>query len=127
MRRDERVVEEHCNDQLPSGVASEFRKAAGALADTLASLDDGAWSRTGMYNYSERRIRTVEWIGLHTVHEAEHHLRDIDRVSGSPTFTRDSPRPPSPTRRCAPARRTSAELRKAPHHAALVVRWARTA
>jgi S-DNA-T family DNA segregation ATPase FtsK/SpoIIIE len=82
MRRDERVVEERYNDQPPREVAREVREAAAALAATLVSLDDGAWSRTGIYNYPERRVRTVEWIGRHTVHEGEHHLRDIDRVVG---------------------------------------------
>ena len=80
MRRDERVVDERYNDQPPPEVAREIQEAAAALAATLESLDDGAWSRTGIYNYPERRIRTVEWIGRHTVHEGEHHLWDIGRV-----------------------------------------------
>jgi hypothetical protein len=53
---------------------------ATALAATLESLDDDAWSRTGIYNHPERRIRTVELLGRQTVHEGEHHLWDIDRV-----------------------------------------------
>ena len=82
MRRDERVVEERYNDQPPPEVAREIHEVAAALAATLESLDDGAWSRTGIYNYPERCVRTVEWIGRHTLHEGEHHLRDIDRVVG---------------------------------------------
>jgi deoxyribodipyrimidine photolyase-like uncharacterized protein len=80
MRRDERVAEERYNEQQPAEVAREIRDAAEALAATLESLDDGGWTRTGIYNYPERRVRTVEWIGRHTVHEGEHHLRDIDRL-----------------------------------------------
>jgi hypothetical protein len=80
MRRDERVVEEGYNEQKPPEVAREILDAADALARTVESLDDGAWSRTGIYNYPERRVRTVEWIMRHTIHEGEHHLLDIDRL-----------------------------------------------
>jgi DNA segregation ATPase FtsK/SpoIIIE, S-DNA-T family len=80
MRRDERVAEERYNEQQPAQVAREIRDAAEALAATLESLDDGGWTRTGIYNYPERRVRTVEWIGRHTVHEGEHHLQDIERL-----------------------------------------------
>jgi len=80
MRREERVIEERYNEQQPAQVAREIRDAAESLAATLASLDDGGWNRTGIYSYPERRVRTVEWIGRHTVHEGEHHLQDIDRL-----------------------------------------------
>jgi hypothetical protein len=80
MRRDERVVEERYKDEPPQEVSREINEAAAALGIALESLDDGAWSRTGIYNYPQRRVRTVEWIGRHTVHEGEHHLWDIDRV-----------------------------------------------
>ncbi len=82
MRRDERVIEERYNEQQPAQVAGEIRDAAESLAATLASLDDDGWNRTGIYNYPERRVRTVEWIGRHTLHEGEHHLQDIDRLVG---------------------------------------------
>jgi S-DNA-T family DNA segregation ATPase FtsK/SpoIIIE len=83
MRRDERVSEERYNEQDPGRVAQEIDDAAALLAGTLESLDDGGWSRTGIYNYPQRRVRTVEWIARHTVHEGEHHLRDIDRLVAS--------------------------------------------
>ncbi|HMG27110.1 MAG TPA: DinB family protein [Acidimicrobiia bacterium] len=83
MRRDERVGDERYNEQDPGQVAQEIDDAAASLARTLESLDDGDWRRTGIYNYPERRVRTIEWIGRHTVHEGEHHARDIDRVVAS--------------------------------------------
>jgi hypothetical protein len=51
---------------------------AAALAATLESLDDDAWSGPGIYNYPKRCVRTVEWIGRQTVHEGEYRFWDID-------------------------------------------------
>jgi len=94
MRREERVVEERYNDQQPEQVAREVTGAAASLARLLESLDDDGWQRTGIYNWPERRVRTVEWIGRHTIHEAEHHLHDIDRlVLATPGETGSSPAP----------------------------------
>jgi predicted carbohydrate-binding protein with CBM5 and CBM33 domain len=81
MRREERVIEERYNGQDPAQVAREIAEAAEDLAATLDALDDPGWERTGIYNWPTTRVRTVEWIGRHTIHEGEHHLRDIDRVS----------------------------------------------
>ena len=80
MRREERVVEERYNDQSPAQVAREVAGAAASLAQSLESLGDDGWQRTGIYNWPERRIRTVDWIGRHTIHEGEHHLQDIAQL-----------------------------------------------
>jgi DinB superfamily len=86
MRREERVVEERYNDQSPAEVAREVLGAAASLSGTLEFLDDGGWQRTGVYNWPSRQVRTVEWIGRHTIHEGQHHLQDIDRlVTGEPS------------------------------------------
>jgi S-DNA-T family DNA segregation ATPase FtsK/SpoIIIE len=82
MRREERVLEERYNDQQPELVAREITDAAESFAQTLEALNADEWQRTGTYNWPERRVRTVEWIGRHTIHEGEHHLRDIDRLVG---------------------------------------------
>jgi hypothetical protein len=79
MRREERVLEEGYNDQDPAVVASEIDGAAATLAGTLDGLDDRGWSRTGVYHWPSTAVRTVEWIGRHTVHESVHHLGDIGR------------------------------------------------
>jgi hypothetical protein len=80
MRREERVLEEHYNDQDPAHVATEITAAAGTMAGILESLDATGWNRTGIYHWPTTEIRTVEWIGRHTVHESVHHFRDIEEL-----------------------------------------------
>lgn len=77
MRREERVLEERYNAQEPTEVAAQIQVGAEALAATLEALDDAGWGRTGVYRWPTTAVRTVEWIGLHTVHECVHHLLDI--------------------------------------------------
>jgi len=84
MRREERVLEERYNDQEPVVVASEIRSAADALARTLEALDETGWSRTGVYHWPTTEVRTVDWIGRHTVHESCHHLHDIHGLRDGP-------------------------------------------
>lgn len=81
MRRDERVTEMAYNDQDPGEVAADMEANARDLARTIAELDEHDWERTGMYNWPERKERTVDWIVRNTVHELVHHRRDIDSVS----------------------------------------------
>ncbi|MDQ6854795.1 MAG: DinB family protein [Actinomycetota bacterium] len=80
MRRDERVTEERYNEQRPADVGRDITVAADEFGRMLASLDDDGWMRTGVYNWPTTQVRTVEWIGRHTIHEGEHHLQDIDRL-----------------------------------------------
>ncbi len=77
MRREERVLEERYNAQDPAVVAGQITAAADALAITLEGLDDAGWRRTGVYHWPTTEVRTVDWIGRHTVHEAVHHRQDI--------------------------------------------------
>ena len=81
MRRDERVVEDRYNEQDPAVVAQEILDAADAFVETLDSLDHPGWQRTGIYNYPTPQVRTVEWIGVHTVHELLHHRVDIGTLA----------------------------------------------
>ncbi len=80
MRRDERAVEEHYNDQDPTAVASELDGRARDLVATLGTLDEQGWLRRGVYPWPTREVRTVEWIGQRTVHELAHHLFDCRRL-----------------------------------------------
>jgi hypothetical protein len=41
---------------------------------------DGVCEECG---YPTPRQRSLEWVGRHTLHEAVHHLMDIDRQRGS--------------------------------------------
>jgi hypothetical protein len=77
MRREERVLELAYNDQEPFAVAAEIRAAAATVSRTLDKLDGAGWSRTGVYHWPTTEVRTVDWIGRHTVHESVHHLHDI--------------------------------------------------
>jgi len=77
MRREERAVEQRYNEQDPRLVASDVRVAGEALASTLDELEDAGWRRMGWYNYPEPSLRSVEWIGVHTVHEVLHHRTDL--------------------------------------------------
>lgn len=79
MRRDELAVTERYNEQNPADVADATTKAAVALADTMNSLPEEGWLRTGKYGHPQPRVVTVEWVARHTVHELVHHLLDISR------------------------------------------------
>ncbi|HTT87673.1 MAG TPA: DinB family protein [Acidimicrobiales bacterium] len=82
MRREERVTEDGYNDQDPAAVADRLVAGAGALAGLFDGLDDAGWERTGVYHWPTTEVRTVEWIGRHTVHEEVHHLLDVGRLLG---------------------------------------------
>jgi hypothetical protein len=84
MRRDERAVEEHYNDQDPEIVAGQLDAAAILLAATLSSLPAAGWQRTGIYPWPEPAERSVEWIGRRSAHELAHHLFDQRRLLGGP-------------------------------------------
>jgi hypothetical protein len=79
MRREERVAEERYNEQQPEAVADQLDAAAGALAGVVDSLDDAGWRRTGIYHWPATRVRTVEWIARHGLHECVHHLMDVSK------------------------------------------------
>lgn len=80
MRREERPVEERYNQQDPAEVAGELGDAGAAFTGVLVGLDDAGWLRTGVYNWPERAVRSVEWIARHTAHELAHHLFDERRL-----------------------------------------------
>jgi predicted carbohydrate-binding protein with CBM5 and CBM33 domain len=80
MRRDERAVEQHYNEQDPRAVAGQLASAARDFVAALTALDDAGWLRTGVYPWPVRAVRTVEWIGQRTAHELAHHLLDCKRL-----------------------------------------------
>jgi S-DNA-T family DNA segregation ATPase FtsK/SpoIIIE len=79
MQRDERPARYRYDAQLPEVVALEVSNAAGALADVFDALDDGHLARTVTYNWPERTVRPLRWVGRHTVHELVHHRMDLQR------------------------------------------------
>ncbi len=78
MGREKRVSELRYNEQDPRVVTEQVEAAAGALADAFAALDADGLERTAIYTWPAPAERTMAWVGRHTVHEGEHHLRDID-------------------------------------------------
>lgn len=77
MGREERVTGDAYNTQNPDVVLAELATAAADLATAFAALRPDQWSRTGVYNWPTVEARTVLWLGRHTVHEVEHHLKDV--------------------------------------------------
>ncbi|MCA2213155.1 DinB family protein [Jidongwangia harbinensis] len=84
MGRDERAVLLAYNRQDPDEVLRQLTAAALTLAAAFGELRDTDWGRVGVYPWPERRTRTMLWLGQHTVHEGEHHLRDISSPSTEP-------------------------------------------
>jgi hypothetical protein len=77
--REERVEHDGYNEQHPDDVARQLLDAATMLGNVLARLSEHDWDRTVIYNYPEVRQRSLKWVAVHTVHDAQHHLRDIQR------------------------------------------------
>ena len=80
--RDRRPKLAGYGDELPEQVAAEIGFAAGLVARVFGRLDPAAWRRTCVYNFPEPSVRTLLWLAQHTLHEGEHHLLDIERITG---------------------------------------------
>ena len=80
MGRDELPVSRRYNEQAPARVLDELAGAAEALAAAFGDLDAAQLDRTGAYPWGESTaVRSMRWLGRHTVHEGVHHLMDIER------------------------------------------------
>ena len=82
MHREERVALARYASEPPSLVAEEVAFAAGLLARLFDGLGAVHLARRCVYGYPERNEVDVAWVGRHTVHEAEHHLLDVQHVVG---------------------------------------------
>ena len=79
MGRDERVVHDGYADQEPIDVARQLADAAQMFGNVLGRLSDDDWDRTLLYHFPETCERSLGWVAVHTLHEAQHHLGDITR------------------------------------------------
>lgn len=79
MGRDERVVHDGYADQEPADVARQLADAALMFGNLLGRLSADDWNRAVVYHFPQTAERSLRWIAVHTLHEAEHHLRDILR------------------------------------------------
>ena len=77
--RDERVLHDGYGEQEPEDVARQLADAAQMFANVLARLAADDWDRTVLYHYPETCERSLRWVAIHTMHEAQHHLLDIRR------------------------------------------------
>lgn len=77
MGRDERVELDGYAEQDPRAVARQLTDAATLFTNVLGRLNRAEWDRTVVYNYPTRRVRSLRWVAVHTVHEVSHHLRDV--------------------------------------------------
>jgi S-DNA-T family DNA segregation ATPase FtsK/SpoIIIE len=79
MYREQRVVLAHYEAHSPDLVADQLRLATDLCATVLTELGREQWARPSIYNFPVPTERDVAWLGRHTLHEAVHHLGDIDR------------------------------------------------
>ena len=77
--RDERVAHDGYAEQQPEDVARQLADAAQMFSNVLARLSAEDWDRTVIYHYPETCERSLRWVAMHTMHEAQHHLLDIRR------------------------------------------------
>jgi len=79
MGRDERAGYDGYAEQEPTDVARQLADAAQLFSNVLGRLAAGDWDRTVVYHYPQTRERSLRWVAVHTLHEAQHHLLDIRR------------------------------------------------
>jgi len=77
MYRDQRVTLARYNAQDPQEVVDQLATAARLMAQAFEALDAAQLQRLCIYNFPAPAERPLLWVGQHTVHEGEHHLRDI--------------------------------------------------
>jgi hypothetical protein len=78
MGREERVVHDGYAEQEPADVARQLTDAAQSFGNVPARWASGDWDRTVVYRYPETGERSLRWLAVHTVHEAQQ-LLDIRR------------------------------------------------
>jgi hypothetical protein len=80
MYREERVPLAHYDAHPPDLVVAQLSMAAELGAAVFDGLTAAQWMRPLIYNFPAPMDRDLAWLGRHTVHECEHHLRDVRAV-----------------------------------------------
>jgi S-DNA-T family DNA segregation ATPase FtsK/SpoIIIE len=78
--RDQRVTLARYSAQDPAEVAEQLSIAARLIAQAFDALAPAQLQRRCRYPFPAPAERPLLWVGQHTVHEGEHHLRDIEEV-----------------------------------------------
>jgi hypothetical protein len=76
--QDETALAERYAEQDPSAVAAELVEAADEVAALYDSVAGDQWGRPGLR--SDGAEFTAETLGRYHLHDAEHHVWDVDRV-----------------------------------------------
>jgi uncharacterized protein (DUF1330 family) len=79
MGRDERVEHDGYSSQEPGDVARQLIDAASMFTNVVGRLASADLGRTLIYGYPDRAERPIAWVAVHTLHEAHHHLQDVQR------------------------------------------------
>lgn len=86
--RDERLSLGLYAGDPPAEVAAEVRAAASMLARFVVRTPNDGRARPVRFGYPDPVERTVGWMGVHALHEAEHHLGDIRELAEGSPFDR---------------------------------------
>jgi hypothetical protein len=80
MYRDERVELCGYNVQSAASALAQVEMAAELCSLAFQRIEGPTWGRRFVYNWPAAAENDLVWLGRHTVHEGEHHLRDVRRV-----------------------------------------------
>ena len=80
MYREERVELAGYASEEPDAVVEQIGMATRMLGSLFDRLSGEQLSRRCIYNFPAPAEVDIAWVGRHTVHEGEHHLKDIARV-----------------------------------------------
>jgi DNA segregation ATPase FtsK/SpoIIIE, S-DNA-T family len=83
MYRDARPALARYHEQDPAVALRQLGVAGELAAQAFGVLDAAQLARTFTYNYPAPAEHDLLWLGRHTVHEGEHHLRDVHQVLGA--------------------------------------------
>jgi hypothetical protein len=80
MYRDERAELANYRQEPLGELTEELTVAANLFARVFERLSAEQMARPCIYNFPRATERDVEWLGRHTLHEAVHHLGDVQAV-----------------------------------------------
>ncbi len=76
--QDTAAIERRYAEQDPAQIAGELSEAGARLADRFDSVAGPGWERTG--RRSDGATFTVETLARYMIHDAVHHIYDVDKV-----------------------------------------------
>lgn len=76
--RDERIDLGLYSADTPAEVATELEAAAAMFARLFEAVEPEQLARTVQFGYPTTASRSLLWVAQQAVHEAEHHLADVD-------------------------------------------------